>query len=308
MTRTILLVHGRSFKPDKKALKRYWMSALRHGVRRDLTPARQRRFEEARVEMVYYGHHSNEFLRSRGGTYDPAKDLLDRRLTLDRLKGYPASEFNRQAYNVLPGKTSLKEFLADLGSMLAGPIRLSGPMISAAAPDIAHYWDEETKFGSDVRYEMIGPLRRAMRRKGKILVISHSLGTMVAYDTFWKFSHMSEHRHDSSTRSVDTWITLGSPLADETVKRNLKGASLSGGRRYPSIVRHWLNFSAEDDYISHDGTVENDYRDMLRQDLVSGISDQDIYNLAVRNGRSNPHSSAGYLIHPKVIAAIGAWL
>ena len=114
MTRTILLVHGRSFKPDKKALKRYWMSALRHGVRRDLTPARQRRFEEARVEMVYYGHHSNEFLRSRGGTYDPAKDLLDRRLTLDRLKGYPASEFNRQAYNVLPGKTSLKEFLADL--------------------------------------------------------------------------------------------------------------------------------------------------------------------------------------------------
>ena len=155
---------------------------------------------------------------------------------------------------------------------------------------------------------MVKPLQRAMRRDGKILVISHSLGTMVSYDTFWKFSHMSEYRNDSSIRPVDTWITLGSPLGDETVKRKLKGASLDGARKYPNIIKRWLNFSAEDDFISHDEDVKNDYKAMLRQRLVNEIRDQDVYNLAVRNGRSNPHSSAGYLIHPKVIAAIGAWL
>ena len=54
--------------------------------------------------------------------------------------------------------------------------------------------------------------------------------------------------------------------------------------------------------------MQNDYRNMLEQQLVGEIRDESIYNLAVRNGGSNPHSSAGYLIHPQVIAAIGAWL
>ena len=284
------------------------LAALRHGVRRDLSPAKQQRFESARIEMVYYGHHSNDFLRSSGRSYDPAADMLDRETTLDRLKQVPAHEFTRQRYRALPGRSSFKEFLADVGSVVTSPIHLSDSLIATAAPDMAHYWDEETKFGSDVRYEMINPLKRAMRRDGKILVISHSLGTMVAYDTFWKFSHMSEYRHDTVTRPIDTWITLGSPLGDETVKRKLKGASLSGARRYPNIVKRWLNFSAEDDFISHDETIKNDYKDMLRKRLVEEIRDEDIYNLAVRKGSSNPHSSAGYLIHPKLIAAIGDWL
>jgi len=308
VTRSILLVHGRSFKPDESDLKRYWLAALRHGIRRDLSPAKQQRFEDAKIEMVYYGHHSNEFLRSRGRNYDAQEDLLDRKITLNRLKQIPAHEFTRNRYRDLPDRSSFKEFLADIGSAVTSAVHLSDSLISAAAPDIAHYWDEETRFGSDVRYEMINPLKRAMRRNGRILVISHSLGTMVSYDTFWKFSHMSEYRRDAHTTPVDTWITLGSPLGDETVKRKLKGASLSGARKYPNIVRRWLNFSAEDDFISHDEAVKNDYKDMLRAQLVEEIRDEDVYNLAVRNGRSNPHSSAGYLLHPKVIAAIGAWL
>lgn len=308
MSRTILLVHGRSFKPDKPELRKYWLAALRHGIRRDLSPAKQARFEEARVEMVYYGHHSNAFLRSRGQDYDPAGDLQDRHSTLGMLAQHPAHDFTKRRYAGLPGKTSFKEFLADVGSVVTSPIHLSGSLIAAAAPDIAHYWDEETRFGSDVRYEMVNPLKRAMRRDGKILVISHSLGTMVSYDTFWKFTHMSEYRREFAVRLVDTWITLGSPLADETVKRNLKGASLSGTRRYPGIVHRWLNFAAEDDFICHDGSIKNDYKAMLKERLVSEIRDETLYNLAVRNGRSNPHSSAGYLVHPKVIAAIGDWL
>lgn len=147
-----------------------------------------------------------------------------------------------------------------------------------------------------------------MRRDGSILVISHSLGTMVSYDTFWKFSHMSEYRNDAATKPVDTWITLGSPLGDETIKRNLKGASLKGPRKYPNIVRKWHNFAAEDDFISHDEDVRNDYKAMRKQGLVDEVSDEDIYNLAVRNQKSNPHNSSGYLIHPKVIQAIGRWL
>ena len=47
---------------------------------------------------------------------------------------------------------------------------------------------------------------------------------------------------------------------------------------------------------------------MLEHGLIESIEDLRIFNLAIRHGRSNPHHSAGYLIHPTVIEAIADWL
>lgn len=35
MTKHIVMVHGRNFKPNQAALKRLWVAALAHGVERD---------------------------------------------------------------------------------------------------------------------------------------------------------------------------------------------------------------------------------------------------------------------------------
>jgi hypothetical protein len=70
----------------------------------------------------------------------------------------------------------------------------------------------------------------------------------------------------------------------------------------------WHNVSAEDDYISHDNTVADDFKRMLKQKQVSCIRDYTIYNLTVRYGKSNPHSSVGYLIHPRIAQIISEWL
>ena len=78
--------------------------------------------------------------------------------------------------------------------------------------------------------------------------------------------------------------------------------------KYPSNVVSWHNVSAEDDYLSHDNTLADDYAAMLKQKQVSAIKDHRIYNLAVRYGKSNPHSSVGYLVHPRVAQIISAWL
>ena len=130
---------------------------------------------------------------------------------------------------------------------------------------------------------------------------------MVAYDTFWKFSRTGEYR-DYWKKRIDLWITLGSPLGDETVKDYLRGAMASGERKYPANVTRWENVAAEDDYISHDQRVKNDYKKMLRFGLVNQLRDHRIYNLAVRNGKSNPHSSVGYLVNPKVAKLIAEWV
>ena len=163
--------------------------------------------------------------------------------------------------------------------------------------------------GSDVRWTLTEPLREAFMAGDDILLVSHSLGTLVSYDVLWKFAHYGEYRdlREKGTR-VKLWITLGCPLGDETVKRNLKGALADGYRRYPDNIARWLNIAAEDDYISHDQGVKNDFYRMEQWNMIKKITDKRIYNFAVREDGSNPHHSSGYLIHPEMSRAVAGWL
>jgi len=305
MAKQILMVHGRHFKPPKPALQNLWIEALRHGIERD-HPNKLRAFERAKVDLVYYGDISNQYLKEELGEPIP-NDLADRKATLARLKEYKRSQFNKTNYKKLPDYNPWMEGLADL---FAGPLNffgLSESIIERVAPDIGEYWGTYL-FGSKVRDVFTKALEKAMKRDGDICVIGHSLGSMVTYDVFWKLSHMGEYRHEPWNRDVSLWITLGSPLADETVKGNLKGSNLDGSDGYPTNVIDWLNIAAEDDYISHDQKVADDYREMKRLGLVESIKDKRIYNLAVRDSKSNPHHGVGYLIHPTVAHAIASWL
>lgn len=307
MSKSIIFVHGRHFKPAKSDLWASWRRALAHGITRD-RPGMLNSFREASKELVYFGDISNAFLRSRGDSYDGVADALSRRKTLTDLQAYGTNEFTKARYNKLPGKASYKEFLADVGASVLGPLHLTEGLVSAVAPDIREYWNFDSEFGSNVRATMIDPLKRAMNRGDRILIISHSLGTMISYDTLWKFCRTAEYRPKYTKKKIHTWVTLGSPLGDETVKRNLKGAHADGARKYPDNVLHWHNVAAEDDFISHDSKIGNDYRRMKKLGLVRSITDHKIYNLAVRRGSSNPHHGVGYLAHPKVVKIVTDWL
>ena len=309
MAKVIFFVHGRSFKPPKAKLKKLWFDAVEAGLKRDFAPSKLAAFRRVKKEFVYYGDISNTFLKK--AEKKPANfntdDSVSRRITLNQLKAYTAAQFNKRTYNKLPGKSAAGEALADLFGGVAAFFHVSDPLIEVIAPDMREYWNRDSKFGSDVRATLSEPLAKAIRAGHKIMLISHSLGTVIGYDTLWKFSHYSEYK-EIRDKKVDLLVTLGPPLADETVKRNLKGARASGSRRYPSNIRRWVNVAAEDDYIAHDEKVRNDFRGMLKHDLVQSIQDQRIYNLAVRNGKSNPHHGGGYLIHPKVTKLIADWV
>ena len=45
-----------------------------------------------------------------------------------------------------------------------------------------------------------------------------------------------------------------------------------------------------------------------QQRQVSAVHDYRIFNLAVRYGKSNPHSSVGYFIHPRTSKLVTDWL
>ena len=140
-----------------------------------------------------------------------------------------------------------------------------------------------------------------------MLLLSHATGSVISYDVLWRLSHDPD-RDSANGHRVHTWITFGSPLPNGYVKRNLRGARNRPEQRYPNKVINWFNVSAEDDFHCHDKTVSDDFAELLRRQQISQIRDFRIYNLAVRYGRSNPHNSLGYLVHPRMTQLVHGWL
>lgn len=303
----IIIVHGRHFKPNETSLKKNWIAALYYGLKRE-DKDKAALLKNTKISFAYHGKKANEFLRSIGNPYDEYDDIKDREVTLNKLMGYSSGDFfDKEVYENLPGKSALQEAIADAFGGTLSLLGVTDKIISSVAPDMAQYWEHDSQFGSDIRWTLTDILSKALMNDDKILLISHSLGTMIAYDTLWKFSHYGEYR-DIKNKKLHTWVTLGSPLSDETVKKNLKGANLNGRRKYPRNIKKWINIAAEDDYICHDQAVENDYKEMITFRNIKSIQDLKIYNLAVRKNKSNPHHSAGYLIHPITSNILAEWL
>lgn len=311
MSKKVIFVHGRDVKPEKADLEELWFEAVRKGLERDKGEDGVALFKSIDKEFVYYGDLSNKFLKEEKKREVPADAVASRKQTLKDLSDYAEEDFNKRTYNEVIEKNVLYEALADTFSGALSLLRAGTPLVSAVAPDMAHYWNQENYFGSDVRYRLTTALERAFDTYDDILLVSHSLGTIVSYDTLWKFTHYSEYRHKYPKGKKLDFITMGSPLGDENVKQHLKGKDSKGTFKYPHNIRTWTNISAEDDFISHDSKIKNDYKEMIKLGLIAKENFTDIhpiYNLSVRNGKSNAHSSLGYLIHPAFIDVLYQWM
>jgi hypothetical protein len=306
MAKKIIFIHGRAQKPDKAPLQALWYDAIEHGLHRDCGDSSSlQAFRNVDKRFVYYGELSNTLLKK------PTEDPVSRQQALAELKEYQTDQFNEATYDDVSKIGFLKEALADTFSALFGRLGIAETLITKVAPDMAHYWNEDTYFGSDVRHRLMVELKEALDNQDDVMIVSHSLGSMISYDVLWKLSHYGEYRHDyGADKKVDLLVTLGSPLGDENVKDRLKGSRLKGDKKYPLNIQQWINISAEDYFISHDSEIKNDYEEMLELGLVpGGMKDiYPIYNLNIRNGKSNPHASIGYLIHPEFIAVLDEWL
>ena len=175
-------------------------------------------------------------------------------------------------------------------------------------PEVVAYWNRESDYHREVSRRMIDTLLPPLKRGDDIMLIAHCLGSVIAFDALWEISRGGVVDQDVATNKVTMLVTLGSPLGDEFVKSKLAGSTAMGEAKFPNNLINWSNVAAEDDYTCHDETVANDFRSMLDERLISRITDYQIYNLAVRYGRSNPHHSLGYLIHPRVAKLVSDWL
>jgi len=114
----------------------------------------------------------------------------------------------------------------------------------------------------------------------KTIIISHSLGTIVAYTLLREFQ---------KEIPVELFITAGSPLGIEIAKKRL-GPPLAK----PAGVKKWLNIADSDDFVA-----------LHKRLTVKTFGTSNIINIAnLDNGHADPHSIIKYLSHERVIKHI----
>ena len=147
----------------------------------------------------------------------------------------------------------------------------------------------------------------AIERGDDILLVSHCIGCVIAYDALWALSRGGYRDGRCAHGKVDHWLTLGSPLGDETVKHRLADGGADARRAIRTTSWRgstWPRRTTSSVTIIASPTTI----DMLDERLLSRLEDVRIYNMAMRYGRSNPHNVLGYLMHPRVSRVIAGWL
>lgn len=306
--RSLLLVHGRDFKPTSDTYMDLSMAALRAGIERDY-PQQLDGFDAVQKHIVWYGDLSEKMLQGHGRKYDVDLDTADRHNALNALRKIKERKrFGIRQYDRLPGKSAIPEFLVGVSAPVLGSVGLAMPLLGLVARDFAAYFDTKLDFAATVRERMRTKLCELMDRNDRIILMTHGTGSVIAYDVLWQLSHDPEFKEQYGSKKVESWLTLGSPLGDRNVQKRLLGAKEKTDSRFPANVISWHNVAAEDDYTCHDNTLADDYKKMLERRVVSAVHDYLVFNLAVRYGKSNPHSSIGYYIHPRTSKIISDWL
>jgi hypothetical protein len=119
-------------------------------------------------------------------------------------------------------------------------------------------------------------------RDGPTVIVSHSLGTVIAY---WSLVEQV------SNADVPLLITAGSPLGLNTIKKRLPQPL-----RIPHGVQRWLNVTDQEDIVALHPRLDQDT-------FIPGIENVD----DVENGE-DPHAIERYLSDPRVARAIHAAL
>ena len=304
---SLLLVHGRDFKPPPEALSDVSAASLRAGVERDY-PDHLHMYDEVAVSLAYYGDITNELLFEKKCEYDHQVDMGDRSNALAELRSIDARKrFGIRQYDCLPGKTAVPEFFANIIAPLCGVLGLTRSLVARLSPDFAEYLTAESEYAEKVRERVRNALCELLDRGDRVMLVSHGTGCVIVYDVLWQLSHDDRFAAKYGDCKIDTWVTLGAPLGDNSIRKRLMGAN-GEPVSYPNNVIDWHNVSAEDDYTCHDNTLADDFKSMLEQRVVSTVQDYCVYNLTLRFGKSNPHSSVGYLIHPRMSKIIDDWL
>jgi hypothetical protein len=292
-TKQIIYIPGKNPKPEPALHRELLWRTLVEGVRRadivvaDTLQASYRQFHLVGWNYLYYHAYKNN-----------TKDIP----WIDALinKHGPTQQDIRDAHS---WNIWLSHLLLALGDHIPLLIRLLPEEVRSTATEISRYFNNTDDVASKVRGLLKQTLRPMLEQQDDVLVIGHSFGSVIAYDTLWELTHQ-----EGVTGKVD-FLTLGNPMGMHYIRRRLLGMNGHGGKSYPALIHRWINLSAEGDVTALNQNLNESFHTMLELGLVESIEDHchGIYNYFRSDAGLNSHRSYGYLVSPAVGSIIADW-
>jgi hypothetical protein len=292
-TKQIVYVPGKNPKPSAALHRELLWRTLVEGVRRaDRTVAGTLHASYTRFHLVGWNFHY----------YHVHKDITGDIPWIDALinKHGPTEQDMQDAHS---WNIWLSRFLLTLGDHISLLTRFLPKEVRSTANEIDRYFNNTDSVAEKIRELLKKTLRPMLERQDDVLLIGHSLGSVIAYDTLWELTHQ-----EGLKGKVD-FLTLGSPMGMHYIHRRLLGMNGPAEKSYPELIRHWINFAAEGDVTSLNQNLNKSFHPMLELGLVESIEDHchGIYNYFRSDEGLNCHRSYGYLVSPAVGSIIADW-
>ena len=200
-------------------------------------------------------------------------------------------------------KRSLTRWIYTLGDLMPFLIpHVASERMEVHLRDLRRYLRDANGIASHTRRMLKVPLRAATRGGHPVLLIAHSMGSVIAYDSLWELAHQTRDRV-----IVDLLLTMGSPLGQRYMQKRLKGAADSGHDRYPDNVLHWKNLAAIGDLTALDPYLTDDFVEMLELGILESMDDTAVHTHFRLDGELNVHSEYGYLVNRTTARIVVDW-
>ena len=288
----ILYVPGLLPKPEPVSHREQLQRCLLTGIRR-LDPAiaddieNRAAFDVVSWTYDFYGAHR-----------DIALDIAD----IDAVLQIDAASERDITEATAPGRRFARAVyrIGDLMPFLIP--RLANEKLELHLRDLRRYNRNVNDIAEATRRLLKVPIEAANAAGRPLLLLAHSMGSVIAYDALWELS-----RRDEKDVVVDLWLTMGSPLGGNYIQKRLLGNEESGDRRYPANVRRWVNIAAIGEMTALDMHLRNDFSEMLSYGLVEDIVDHEIFSYYRMSGMLNVHAEYGYLVHEVTASQVAEW-
>jgi len=302
----VTFIHGIANKPEPAALLRIWREALANaseplplgdlGVTSEMVYWADLMYEKPDSDLSSYEgvlENTPESVDASGGALLPQARSPEEAAFLDGLRRQLTALSDAE----IAAETSAMPPVPQ-GALERVPLPwfLKKPIMNAFLRDVHHYlFDVEfappgrppVRIQRTIRERFVKTLQSPLVTRPHI-VVSHSMGTVIAYDCLKRVADCPE---------LDGLITLGSPLGLDEVQDKLQpGWSRDNGFPFERVSGGWVNlFDRLDPVCGFDPVFANDYR----KGGQAAVED-----VAVQNEGAWRHSITKYLRQPAVCLAL----
>lgn len=271
----IIAIHGRGNKLPTTTLSAHWQQALNHGLQRY---SQSRLHPQIDFKMAYYADHYYQQPLVLSATPITAMPQIH---AINHLLADSSTHYNHQL------TTSTSHWTANIAEWIEDKLSvfsfISKPFLKSLLPDIHHYF-HDAKYQKAVEQPLLKLLNQYQHRP--IILLSHSMGTVIAYNVLHQLSRQT------TPPQISTWFTFGSPLGLTSVKGFLpqitQQPSVKKLATPDCVTEQWINVSDKRDLVCIDHDLSDDYLTNRHQ-----IKPQDCYITNEYPG--NAHKSYGYL-------------